>query len=64
MPSVATPADTALGLGPRECIPVRESASGEVPRTRRFRFLLRDLAQGLNALLKLSDFSRGDIFRN
>ncbi|HTP34195.1 MAG TPA: hypothetical protein VMJ75_18585 [Candidatus Acidoferrales bacterium] len=66
MPGVATPPETGRGLASSERIAegARENLSNGAGRASRPRRLLRDLFRGLNALLKLSDFSRGDIFRD
>jgi len=51
MPSVEALSGTHLGRVSNAC-------------TNRLRRILRDLLAGLNELLKLSDFSRGDVFRD
>ena len=55
-------AGPGLSVGPRDV--AGPGAAGQSRRPGRVARLLRRLVAGLNALLKLDDFSRGDIFRD
>jgi hypothetical protein len=67
MPSVEAPRGT--GRGPlSHAGPVSSGGAASPPshtlRPGWLRRMLREVLGGLNEILKLSDFSRGDVFRN
>ena len=67
MPSVEAPQGTGRGqLSNAGAVSsgAGESPSNRGPRPSWLRRMLRHVLGGLNEILKLSDFSRGDVFRD